>query len=117
MKCVHLVVLAALATLGGCITKRTGDNTFEIHGIASTVDRRAKNACGKTDSGQRIHGSITQLEYEPSRTTTGYSTSSQSITGSCDRSGTCLTTTSTTSTPITWTRAPRKRVQVSCPSY
>jgi hypothetical protein len=106
-----LTVLFATFT-GGCVTHRIDEHTKEIHGIDAFVDLRAPHACGRHTSPI----SVTEVSYEPSRTTTGSMSSTLSTTGSCDRSGTCLTTTSTTTSPITWTRAARSRVRVTCPA-
>lgn len=110
-----LTVTAVLTLASGCVTRRIDNQTVEIHGIASFVELRSGNACGKDSYGNHVHGRVETLDYEAARTTTGSVESSRTTTGSCDRSGTCLSTTTTTSTPITWTRAPRKRVRVTCP--
>jgi hypothetical protein len=105
------VALSSLLSLAmGCaLARRVDDNAYEVRGNAKRVDKITQRVCG-----DRPPASVSVLEYVPEHKNTANVTSSQTTTGSCDNSGTCLQTTSTTSNPIEITIPAHKKVRVQC---
>lgn len=99
----------ALFGASGCaITKQIDEHTFEIRGNADKVDAMARRTCEPTQVPQ-----VTQLDYKPERTGSSV-IGTQQTSRSCDSYGSCTSTTTTSSTPITLTIPAQQRVRVRC---